>query len=200
MPLPDFKRVTCRTSVNIAVIKYWGKSDETLILPINDSISGTLDSDDLCTTTTAAVSSSFKDDRMWLNGSEVHIRENVRLTHCLNAIRSRIPSLKGGLRISSHNNFPTAAGLASSAAGYAALIYALGNLFGITNKEELSVMARMGSGSAIRSLDGGFVHWIKGKRYCCHLIFTASILTPCHLYLIFLTQETRVKPRLPNKS
>ena len=60
--------VTARTPTNIAVIKYWGKRDETLILPINDSISVTLDPNHLCTTTTVSVSPSFDQDRMWLNG------------------------------------------------------------------------------------------------------------------------------------
>lgn len=60
--------VTAQTPTNIAVIKYWGKRDEKLILPINDSISVTLDPDHLCTTTTVAVSPSFDQDRMWLNG------------------------------------------------------------------------------------------------------------------------------------
>lgn len=60
--------VTAQTPTNIAVIKYWGKRDETLILPVNDSISVTLDPNHLCTTTTVAVSPSFQQDRMWLNG------------------------------------------------------------------------------------------------------------------------------------
>ena len=60
--------VTAQTPTNIAVIKYWGKRDETLILPVNDSISVTLDPNHLCTTTTVAVSPAFDRDRMWLNG------------------------------------------------------------------------------------------------------------------------------------
>lgn len=60
--------VTAQTPTNIAVIKYWGKRDETLILPVNDSISVTLDPNHLCTTTTVAVSPGFQQDRMWLNG------------------------------------------------------------------------------------------------------------------------------------
>ncbi|KAL7164851.1 hypothetical protein ACSBR2_040694 [Camellia fascicularis] len=60
--------VTAQTPANIAVIKYWGKKDESLILPINDSISVTLDPAHLCTTTTVSVSPSFDQDRMWLNG------------------------------------------------------------------------------------------------------------------------------------
>lgn len=60
--------LTAQTPTNIAVIKYWGKRDENLILAINDSISVTLDPDHLCTTTSVAVSPSFDQDRMWLNG------------------------------------------------------------------------------------------------------------------------------------
>lgn len=59
---------TARSPTNIAVIKYWGKRDEELILPVNDSISVTLDPDHLSATTTVAVSPSFEQDRMWLNG------------------------------------------------------------------------------------------------------------------------------------
>jgi mevalonate pyrophosphate decarboxylase len=59
---------TGRSPTNIAVIKYWGKRDEALILPVNDSISVTLDPDHLSATTTVAVSPSFPSDRMWLNG------------------------------------------------------------------------------------------------------------------------------------
>lgn len=64
--------VTAKTPTNIAVIKYWGKRDETLILPINDSISVTLDPNHLCTTTTVAVSPTFVEDRMWLNGKVIN--------------------------------------------------------------------------------------------------------------------------------
>lgn len=62
------RMVTAQTPTNIAVIKYWGKRDEALILPVNDSISVTLDPAHLCATTTVAVSPSFDQDRMWLNG------------------------------------------------------------------------------------------------------------------------------------
>ena len=69
--------------------------------------------------------------------------------------------LEWKLHIASHNNFPTAAGLASSAAGYACLVYTLANLYGV-EQEELSAIARQGSGSACRSLNGGFVRWQMG--------------------------------------
>lgn len=166
--------VTCTAPVNIAVIKYWGKRDEELILPINSSLSVTLHQDQLKTTTTVACSRSFQEDRIWLNGKEENIRQ-PRLQSCLREIRrlSRkrhsdgepgsdlaVPSHK--VHICSVNNFPTAAGLASSAAGYACLVYTLARVFGVEG--ELSAVARQGSGSACRSIYGGFVQWSMGQR------------------------------------
>lgn len=60
-----------------------GKRDEKLILPVNDSVSGTLSTDQLCAKTTIAVDPSFTEDKMWLNGAEVNILENDRLTNCI---------------------------------------------------------------------------------------------------------------------
>ena len=64
------------------------------------------------------------------------------------------------VHVNSENNFPTAAGLASSAAGYACLVYALCQMYGVTG--DISGLARQGSGSACRSVDGGFVRWRMG--------------------------------------
>ncbi|KAH7854364.1 hypothetical protein Vadar_012970 [Vaccinium darrowii] len=170
---------TAQTPTNIAVIKYWGKRDESLILPINDSISVTLDPDHLCTTTTVAVSPSFDRDRMWLNKKEISLSSD-RYQRCLREIRSRaneVEDEKKGIKITkkdwenlhvhidSYNNFPTAAGLASSAAGLACFVFALARLMNV--KEDLgklSAIARQGSGSACRSLYGGFVKWNMGKN------------------------------------
>ncbi|CAI9091344.1 OLC1v1026352C1 [Oldenlandia corymbosa var. corymbosa] len=170
--------VTAQTPTNIAVIKYWGKRDENLILPINDSISVTLDPAHLCTTTTVAVSPSFTQDRMWLNGKEISL-SGGRYQSCLREIRSRATDVedeKKGIRITkedwqnlhlhiaSYNNFPTAAGLASSAAGLACLVFSLAKLMNVKeDNSQLSAIARQGSGSACRSLFGGFVKWIMGK-------------------------------------
>ncbi|KAL9270372.1 Diphosphomevalonate decarboxylase MVD2, peroxisomal-like protein [Drosera capensis] len=173
------RMVTAQTPTNIAVIKYWGKRDETLILPINDSISVTLDPEHLCTTTTVAVSPGFERDRMWLNGKEISLAGG-RYQNCLREIRNRAAEVKDeekGLKIAkedwknlhvhiaSYNNFPTAAGLASSAAGLACLVFALAKLMNLKeDQEQLSSIARQGSGSACRSLYGGFVKWIMGKN------------------------------------
>jgi len=172
------RMVTAQTPTHIAVIKYWGKRDETLILPVNDSISVTLDPAHLCTTTTVAVSPSFDQDRMWLNGKEISLAGG-RFQSCLKEIRSRACDVEDEekgikiakkdwenlhLHIASYNNFPTAAGLASSAAGFACLVFALAKLMNAKeDQSQLSAIARQGSGSACRSLYGGFVKWIMGK-------------------------------------
>ncbi|KAM9302372.1 diphosphomevalonate decarboxylase [Gastrophryne carolinensis] len=173
------RKVTCTAPVNIAVIKYWGKRDEQLILPINSSLSVTLHQDQLKTTTTIAASRDFTEDRMWLNGKEGDVA-HPRLQSCLREIRrlarKRRSSSDGGggsedgvsrilndkVHICSINNFPTAAGLASSAAGYACLVYTLAKLYGVEG--ELSEIARQGSGSACRSMYGGFAQWLMGEK------------------------------------
>lgn len=169
---------TAKAPTNIALIKYWGKRDEVLILPINESISVTLDPDHLSATTTVAVSPSFEQDRMWLNGKEISL-SGGRYQNCLREIRARagdVEDEKKGIRIkkedwqklhlhiASHNNFPTAAGLASSAAGFACLVFTLARLMNV--KEglgDLSSIARQGSGSSCRSMYGGFVKWTMGN-------------------------------------
>ncbi|XP_039133958.1 diphosphomevalonate decarboxylase MVD2, peroxisomal-like [Dioscorea cayenensis subsp. rotundata] len=169
---------TARSPTNIAVIKYWGKRDEALILPINESISITLDPDHLSATTTVAVSPSFDRDRMWLNGKEISL-DGGRFQSCLREIRRRAEDVedeKKGIHIrkedwerlhvhiASYNNFPTAAGLASSAAGFACLAFSLAKLMNVKEDcGELSAIARRGSGSACRSLFGGFVKWTMGN-------------------------------------
>lgn len=60
-----------------------GKKDENLIIPLNDSISGTLSMDHLCATTSIAFSNEFDSNRMWLNGVEVKIDDNKRLVRCI---------------------------------------------------------------------------------------------------------------------
>ncbi|KAK9698694.1 hypothetical protein RND81_08G124400 [Saponaria officinalis] len=171
--------VTAQTPTNIAVIKYWGKRDETLILPINDSISVTLDPSHLCTTTTVALSPAFQDDRMWLNKKEISLAGG-RFQSCLREIRKRatdVDDKEKGIKIAkedlqklhvhidSYNNFPTAAGLASSASGLACFVFALAKLMNVKEDlGQLSAIARQGSGSACRSLYGGFVKWRMGNN------------------------------------
>ncbi|KAH7356709.1 GHMP kinase [Rhexocercosporidium sp. MPI-PUGE-AT-0058] len=162
--------------VNIAVVKYWGKRDPKLNLPTNSSVSVTLSQADLRTHTTAACSSSFgPDDSLLLNSSPQDV-SGARTQACFRELRSLRTALEASdsslpkisilpLRIVSENNFPTAAGLASSAAGFAALVRAIANLYELpASPTELSRIARQGSGSACRSLFGGYVAWQMGEK------------------------------------
>lgn len=159
--------ITCTAPVNLAVIKYWGKRDEELILPVNSSLSVTLSQEQLCVTTTVAISSKFSSDRIWLNGSENPIKDFPRLQKVLYLVREECKKAgkkelsKYNVHICSVNNFPTAAGLASSAAGFSCLAFALTKLFNLDC--DVSIIARQGSGSACRSIYGGFVTWEKGE-------------------------------------
>ncbi|KAK7555744.1 GHMP kinase [Phyllosticta citricarpa] len=168
-------RASTTAPVNIAVIKYWGKRDPKLNLPTNSSLSVTLSQADLRTHTTASCSSSYTGpDTLLLNGAPQDVsgartqacfRELRALRSALEASDATLPKLSTfPLRIVSENNFPTAAGLASSAAGFAALVRAIADLYALpASATELSRIARQGSGSACRSLFGGYVGWEKGS-------------------------------------
>lgn len=161
--------ITMVAPVNIAVIKYWGKRDEELILPLNDSVSATLDTSIMCAKTSVCARPEFKEDAIWLNGKKESFH-SPRLQNCLREIKSRAAAEKSvnedflqlKVHVCSENNFPTAAGLASSAAGYACLVTALAKLYKV--KSNVSSIARQGSGSACRSVFGGFVRWHAGTN------------------------------------
>ncbi|KAJ7044128.1 GHMP kinase [Mycena alexandri] len=166
---------TTSAPVNIACIKYWGKRDTKLILPTNSSLSVTLDQDHLRSTTTSRADPSFEKDRLWLNGVEEDIKTGGRMATCISEMKrmrkelvedvdaSAPPLSTFSVHIASYNNFPTAAGLASSASGFAALTASLAALYVLPSPPTtLSLIARQGSGSACRSLLGGFVAWNAG--------------------------------------
>ena len=163
--------VTGIATPNIAFIKYWGKRDYTgLNTPNNSSISMTLD-ETVKTTTSVVFSSKIKKDTIFINGIEENIsaaKEVSEKSRYMNAILDKMRSIskinKHAL-IVSKNNFPSGAGIASSASGAAALVVALNDALALNmNTKELSIMARQISGSACRSLYGGIVKWHKGSR------------------------------------
>lgn len=165
---PQMKTITVRAPINIAVIKYWGKADEQLIIPCNDSISMTLDSPELNTETMITADPQLEEDEFYLDGHpEVTINKRIKKSiETAREFASKIPDnrelVTWKLRIMSKNTVPTASGLASSASGIAALSYALIKLYNldtVLSLCQLSSIARLGSGSACRSLFGGLVHW-----------------------------------------
>lgn len=178
---PVIHTATVSAPTNIACIKYWGKASTGYNTPLNDSLSLTLDQGDLRAVTTASASRSFRGDRLWLNGSEVmDAATSIRFRACVDGVRAlatdKVDPVTNGVivskddwtrmnvHIASYNTFPTAAGLASSAAGYAAMVAALAWLYGAKESYpgEFTAIARQGSGSACRSLYGGFVAWRAG--------------------------------------
>jgi diphosphomevalonate decarboxylase len=142
-------KATAAAHANIALVKYWGKRDDALLLPQAGSLSVALDK--LRTTTTVELG-DFTADSLTLDSRE---EDPARARTLLDAagIRQRA-------RIVSRNEFPTAAGLASSASGFAALAVAACAAAGLRKSdEELSALARLGSGSAARSVPGGWAVW-----------------------------------------
>ena len=141
---------------NIAFIKYWGKKDEILKIPENGSISMNLSN--LLTTTLVEFSSDFKEDLVTIN-SKNDLKESARVIKFLDLIRKKT-NIFLKAKVVSKNNFPNGTGLSSSASGFAALTIAASKAVGLNLSEnELSMLARQGSGSACRSIPDGFVEW-----------------------------------------
>ena len=139
---------------NIALIKYWGKRDTALNLPATGSLSVTLDA--LWTRTRVEFDPSLKGDELRLNDTPAPTAL-PRVSACLDSLRA-LAGVETRAHIESHNNFPTAAGLASSASGFAALVVAASAALDLRlGRRILSSLARRGSGSAARSLFGGYV-------------------------------------------
>jgi len=146
---------------NIALCKYWGKRDSELNLPVTSSLSIALPTKGALT---SIIESHAKEDVVILNDKEVSPDSNFakRLKNYLDLFRVKT---LWRLQIDIKMNIPAAAGLASSACGFASLVSALNELFAWQlTKRELSLLARLGSGSAARSLWNGFVEWYAGTQ------------------------------------
>lgn len=150
---------TAIASSNIAFTKYWGKKDESLRIPQNGSISMNLSN--LLTTTTVEFLNKYQKDEVVINN--VHLGGgNSRVIQHLDRIR-KLANIQKKAKVVSQNNFPTGTGLSSSASGFAALSLAASSAAGLKlSEKELSILARLGSGSACRSIPSGFVEWIDG--------------------------------------
>lgn len=154
-------KASAKAHTNIALIKYWGKRDESLILPMNNSLSLTLDG--FYTTTTVDFRESLTEDSFYLNDQPISGVEYDRVTSFLDLIREYAGKPDSFAEVHSVNYVPTAAGFASSASGFAALATAAAKSLGLkVSDEDLSILTRQGSGSACRSIYGGFVEWEKG--------------------------------------
>jgi diphosphomevalonate decarboxylase len=148
---------------NIAVVKYWGKRDEKLMLPTNSSLSFTMD-EQLKTITEIKFGKEQLEDELILDGIKLIGKEMEGAGKVLDYVREKY-DVKMHAEISSINYFPTAAGMASSASGYAAMAFGINAALNLgLERREISIIARLGSGSACRSVYGGFVEWQMGKK------------------------------------
>ncbi|MEL6182601.1 MAG: diphosphomevalonate decarboxylase, partial [Myxococcota bacterium] len=146
---------------NLALVKYWGKRDIHLNLPAAGSLSVTLAG--LRTRTTVTFTPGQARDAAILNGRAVWGAKLDRVIRFLDLLRHRA-GVDLHATVHTENDFPTAAGLASSSSGFAALAAAGSAALGLElSAPELSVLARLGSGSAARSIHGGFVEMMAGR-------------------------------------
>ena len=154
-------QATAEAQPNIALVKYWGKRDDRLNLPAAGSLSITLDA--LHTRTSLRFDPALAADEVTLNGGRDD-EQSRKIGAFLDLFRSRA-GVQTRARVESANDFPTGAGLASSASGFAALAVAADHALGLgLVQRELSILARRGSGSAARSIFGGFVEMSAGSR------------------------------------
>jgi diphosphomevalonate decarboxylase len=156
------REATYEAPPNIALVKYWGMRDRTLAVPFNSSLSVTLGR--FRSRTHVRFDPDLSDDRVEINGAPAVGGPRDGVVHFLDRVRD-LAGRTDRASVVSDNNFPTASGLASSASGFAALAGAASRAAGLRlSSRALSQLARFGSGSASRSVFGGFVEWQAGHR------------------------------------
>ena len=180
-------RATARAHANVAVAKYWGKRDTNLNLPLFDSVAFNIEG--LVTETTATWNDDDIHDALIINAWQVPPHAMGRIQRILDDIRTR----KGWTKrcvLQSHNNFPLATGLASSASGCAAAAMAAAAAAELQlDQNTLPSIARLGSGSAARSIPAGWTRWHAGSLSDGSDAFATSIAPPNHWPLhVFVIQ------------
>ena len=154
----DRKPVRVKSYANIAIIKYWGKQDAQKMIPATSSISLTLENM-YTETQISPLAPSSQQDQFYINGVLQNEAEHAKLIQVLNLFR---PAGDGFVRIDTHNNMPTAAGLSSSSSGLSALVKACNAYFDLKlSTKELAQKAKYASGSSARSFYGPLAAWDK---------------------------------------
>jgi diphosphomevalonate decarboxylase len=158
------------------MIKYWGNRDDRLRLPANPSLSMNLAG--LETVTTVEFAAGLEADEAVIGGEAQEGPARARVSAHLDHLRA-LAGMNLRARVESRNSFPAGAGIASSASAFAALTLAGAGAAGLALTEpELSALARLGSGSAARSVPAGFVEWKTGDAH--EESFAYSIAPPDH--------------------
>ncbi|MFQ5343551.1 MAG: diphosphomevalonate decarboxylase [Anaerolineae bacterium] len=178
---------------NIAFVKYWGNADPRLNIPFNNSISMNLSA--AWTRTTVEFDSAFTGDTLVIDGRPVNGAARIRVSRHLDRIRG-LAGTESHARVVSENNFPMGTGIASSAAAFAALSLAGTAALNIDLSErEMTELARLGSGSAARSIPDGYVELKAGGGHITS--FAYSLQAPSHwdlrdIVVIVSREEKRV--------
>jgi diphosphomevalonate decarboxylase len=182
---------TAQASPNIALIKYWGNRDDTLRIPSNGSLSMTLGG--LYTTARVSFDPAATEDTLSLGGQPAAADAARRVSAHLDLVRAASgQGLRG--RVESSSNFPADSGIASSASAFAAITLAAAAALGLQlDSTALSRLARRGSGSACRSVFGGFVEWQAGDGDATSFAF--PLAPPDHWPLIDLIAVVSQAPK-----
>jgi diphosphomevalonate decarboxylase len=192
----DSRSATAIAHPNIAFIKYWGNRDDALRLPSNGSISMNLEG--LETRTQVEFDPSLSIDELWINGEKANKIARDRASGMLDEVRA-LAGMRLSARIESNNNFPIGSGIASSASAFAALAMSASRAASLDLSEaDLSRLARKGSGSACRSIPGGFVEWFAGTTDADS--FAKSICAPDHWSLVDCIAMLSAKPKSTGSS
>lgn len=186
-------KATAIAPANIAFIKYWGKKNDALRLPLNSSISMNLSG--AFTTSTVEFSPDYSQDTVGMVGEEFSQKEQNRVITQLDVIR-KFTGCNDYARIVTKNSFPKGTGAASSASGFAALtVAALHALSFSATEKEMTILARIGSGSACRSIPDGFVEWQSGEQSedsYAYSLAPASHWELCDVLAIVSKEEKKV--------
>ena len=182
LSMPDHikRTVTSAANPNIAFIKYWGNCDQ------KRSSGKRIDIDEPGgIKTRTSVTFGTERDELSLNGEWQSGPALQRVSRFLDVVR-QMAGLQEGAQVVSENNFPMGAGIASSASAFASLSLAASTAAGLNLTEwQLSQLARIGSGSACRSIPSGFVEWVvEGceSEIGCQKHCTARALAPGRLH------------------
>ncbi|MDN5937761.1 MAG: diphosphomevalonate decarboxylase, partial [Salinisphaera sp.] len=187
-------QAAARAHANIALIKYWGKRDGPGNLPATGSISVTLDA--LFTDTSVAFLPHLSKDEICLESGG----DTRRVSRFVDLVRRRA-GMTMAARVHSRNSFPTSAGLASSASAFAALALAACHAAGLSlSVAELSALARQGSGSAARSLFGGYVEMRRGGTANGQDAHAVSLCAPAHWPLAMVIAITSTDTKTTGSS
>lgn len=178
-----------RAHTNIALIKYWGKANAELRLPLMSSLSMTLDA----FYTDTSVEKANDENAFYLNGQKQDSKQSQRVFSYLTKLQNKF-GYHDNLIVKSVNHVPTSAGLASSSSAFAALAAAFCQYYNIqVDKKELSRLARIGSGSACRSIFGGFSVWQKGDSDASSYAYALDEHPQMDLHLLAVELNTNQK-------